>query len=271
MIVFDFIQEYYINPIVYGTGYNIYNTLTYAVILILAAFLVFNLLRKLKISIDKKFLIGILPFIALGGILRALQDAGVVQSYLFITPLIYFVVFGVALVSLLAAIVEQKYRKTEYYKTWFIIGAIICLISLVNVKIVDLFSLLIIPAITAAWIIVMFAVKKVSEMKKYKANKFLSHTNLLVILVHMFDAATTFIALQFFGYFEQHVVPSLMIGMLGPASMFLIKLVVLIPVLYYLDKELENQQEQRTFIKMIVLLLGLAPGIRNFIRLVMGV
>ena len=36
-MVFEFIQKWYIDPIIYDTGYNIVNTATYAIILITAA------------------------------------------------------------------------------------------------------------------------------------------------------------------------------------------------------------------------------------------
>ena len=46
----DFFQQYFIDPVMQGTGYNIYNTLAYALILILAVFATYKLLKKMKIS-----------------------------------------------------------------------------------------------------------------------------------------------------------------------------------------------------------------------------
>ena len=50
----------------------------------------YKLLIRLKIRIDNQFLIGVFPFVALGGILRAFQDASTVVNPLLVTPLIYF-------------------------------------------------------------------------------------------------------------------------------------------------------------------------------------
>ena len=86
----------------------------------------------------------------------------------------------------------------------------------------------------------------------------------------MFDASTTFVALQFFPYFEQHVLPGFFISMFGPVAMFFIKLPVVAAVLYYLDKDM-NEPEKKNFIKIVILILGLGPGLRNFLRLGMGV
>jgi len=63
----DFFQQYFIDPVMQGTGYNIYNTLAYALILILAVFATYKLLKKMKISIDDRFVIGVLPYVILGG------------------------------------------------------------------------------------------------------------------------------------------------------------------------------------------------------------
>src|SRR3989344_6208808 len=113
----DFIQKYFINPIYTGEGYNVYNTIAYAIILIIAAYGVYKLLMKLKISIDRKFFLGILPFVAMGGVLRSLQDAGITANPLFITPLIYIMIFFVALGSLLFARLLERKTKFEYYKS----------------------------------------------------------------------------------------------------------------------------------------------------------
>jgi uncharacterized membrane protein len=40
-------------------------------------------------------------------------------------------------------------------------------------------------------------------------------------------------------------------------------------VLYLLDREAKN--EQNKFVKIVILILGLAPGLRNALRLIMGV
>lgn len=272
--MYDFIQQYYIDPIIYGTGYNIYNTLTYAIIFIIAAFLVYKLLRVMKIKIDSKLLYSIIPYVILGGLLRSLEDAGIVSGYLFITPAIYFLVFAVALVTLAASILVQKYSKYEYHNVWFVIGIAILLFGFSYVRFVSSFALISVVGITALWIIIFLGIKRIAAKAGYTSvSRFLSKENLLLLGVHMFDASTTFTALEYFAYFEQHVLPSFLINIFGPAVMFPLKLVVVIAVLYVLDKELAKKEdkEKRNFVKLLILILGLAPGLRNLLRLVMGV
>jgi len=270
----DFIQQYFINPITYGTGYNIYNTITYAIIFVVAAFLVYKLLKFMKIKIDNRLLFGIIPYVVLGGLLRALEDAAVVSGAWFKTPLIYVLIFVIAFAALLLSIGIGRISKYSYHKVWFGIGIIILIAGFAFVNFINSFSFFSIVGITIFWIFALLAVKRFAAIKKYRSiEKFLSAENMLLIIVHMFDASTTFTALNFFNYFEQHVMPNFLIGMFGPVVMFPLKLIVVMLVLFVLDRELIKKQdlEKRQFIKILVLILGLAPGLRNLLRLVMAV
>ena len=58
--------------------------------------------------------------------------------------------------------------------------------------------------------------------------------------------------------------------MFGTAAvMYLLKLAVLPVVLYLLDKYVE-EDEMNVFMKMIIMVLGLAPATRNFLRIIIG-
>ncbi len=289
----DFFQTYFIDPIIYNTGYNIVNTAVFAAILIVAVFVTYKLLRALKISINKHFFIGILPFIALGGILRSWEDlleatgmtqgllntaiknfvlvdaTGVARNLLLISPIMYVVMFLLALSALLIAKLLEKYKKIGYWKTWFAIGVLLDILVLSQLRFNSTPAFIAVIGIAAAWVIVLFAAKKFCPWKKIR--EFFTNENTFLLDVHMFDATTTFVAMSYFGYFEQHVVPNFLIGIFGPASMFVLKLVVISLVLYFFDKELKNDTKKRTFLKIVILILGMGPGIRNFLRLVMGV
>jgi uncharacterized membrane protein len=270
----QFIQQYFIDPITYGTGYNIYNTLTYAIIFIIAAFFVYKLLKFMKIKIDNKFLFGIIPYIVLGGLLRALEDASIVGGAWFKTPLLYVLVFVIAIVTLIVAVAIERLYKYKYQNLWFTVGTAIVIFGFAYVRVVDLFSFGVIAGITLFCIFATIAIKKFAMLKKIKSiSSFLSKENLLLLNTHMFDASTTFTAIQFFPYFEQHVVPNFLIGLFGPIVMFPLKLIVVSVVLYVLDRGLTKRQdiEKKNFIKLLILILGLAPGLRNLLRLVMGV
>jgi uncharacterized membrane protein len=115
----DFIYEYFLKTMCYQ--YNVVNTVVYGLILAAAVFGTYKLLEKLKIKIDKKLFCAIMPFIIFGGSARALRDhteiSTIFQSVpqLFCSPIIYFVIFAIALGSLLLGIALQKKFKIGYW------------------------------------------------------------------------------------------------------------------------------------------------------------
>src|SRR3990172_7876192 len=112
----DFFTDNFITPLC--RYYTPVNTIVYGIILIAAVYGTYKLLRFLKIDINKKFFIGILPFIIYGGWTRALNDhaIGIYNSILFCSPPIYFFVFGIALTSLLAGLFVQRRFNLSYEK-----------------------------------------------------------------------------------------------------------------------------------------------------------
>jgi uncharacterized membrane protein len=284
----DFFAEYFIDPIKYDTGYNIVNTITYAIILAVAVFAVYRILKKLKIDIDKKFFFSLLPFILLGGILRSVEDliehnggwqpgifvlessTGIGRNTLLITPLMYFFIFALAFSSLMLAIIIQRKFKIEYYKSWLAVGTAMCIFSLTYIGVKEFFALWAIALITLSWALIFLAIKAIAKHRKIeRLDKFLSRENMIIIMAHMFDATTTFVSIQYYPYWEQHVVAGFFIGMFGPWVMFLLKLPVILAALYVIDNETDGQKN--IFIKIAVLMLGLGPGVRNGLRLIMGV
>jgi uncharacterized membrane protein len=86
----------------------------------------------------------------------------------------------------------------------------------------------------------------------------------------MLDYSATFVSVAFFSYYEQHPVPRLFIDAIGPWTFFLLKLAVLLPSLYIIDRYAE-EGDFKNFLKIVILILGLAPGLRDSIRLAAGV
>ncbi|MDY6959752.1 MAG: DUF63 family protein, partial [Halobacteriota archaeon] len=76
----EFIQVYYINPIVYDTEYNPVDTVTYAITLGLCLFLVLRLLKRLDVKINERFILAVSPFMFVGSILRVMEDAEIFEA-----------------------------------------------------------------------------------------------------------------------------------------------------------------------------------------------
>ena len=93
--------------------------------------------------------------------------------------------------------------------------------------------------------------------------------NLSILLAHLLDAST-FIAVDYYGYAEQHVLPNALTQLADTAIiMYPLKIAVILPALYVIDTYVEDRTI-RNMLKLAIFILGLAPGLRNFLSLSMG-
>jgi uncharacterized membrane protein len=284
----DFVSEYFLNPILSNGWFNPVNSIVYGIILVTAVYFVFRLLKKMKIRIDRRFLYAILPFILWGASTRVLHDAayygkltGRVGDFyslpVFPTPGSYFITFTLALVVLLISLAFQKYAQFPYWKLMLAVGIVLDIINFCLMPAFDLTPVALVLGITALWSALFLLLWKFSEKAVHAGSKafkplkdVFTQQNSVILSSHMLDASSTYVAMTFFGYSEQHPLPRLLIGLSNPAAMFLLKLAVLIPVLYIIDRYSEKG-EFRNFMKIVILILGLAPGLRDMIRLMAGV
>lgn len=276
----DFFYEYFVKPIADNGWYNPFNTLVYGMLLVIGVYIVFRLLKRLKIGIDRHFLYAILPFIFWGSSTRVLHDASFAGalatpqlnafygSAIFPTPGSYIITFGLALLVLLISLVVQRYSRLAYWKAMAGIGVALCAINVWLTPIVTFVPLAMVLGFWALWTGMFWLVSRSGRLAGRLKHMpvLLSKPNLCILSAHFFDAAATFTALTFYGYWEQHVVPNVFIPAIGPVSMFLLKAVVVIPVLWAIDRYGEPGSFNN-FLKIVVLILGLAPGLRDTIRL----
>src|SRR3989339_1483327 len=127
----DFFWEYFCKPIVEETGYNLVQTLAYAAIALLVAFLViYPFFNKRKVKFDFKFGLAVLGFIILGSSARLIDDLHLTErscnpldwNFYLITPGIYIAIGVFAIVALIAAILVEKKFKKDKIKVFGIIG-----------------------------------------------------------------------------------------------------------------------------------------------------
>ena len=262
MVLEEIINTYFVYPLVNRTDeYNPVNTVTYAAIFFLVTYLLYEKILKNRVKIDSKFAAVFVSFTIFASSMHVLDDMKIVSSILLVTPLIQVVMYASFLVLLSASLAIQKLTKIEYWKTLLFVTSapsvlIIAFILSRAQNIAGLFYITLSFAASAA--ILYFAHKKFPRA--------LSKENLAVLSAHMLDASSTFVSIAFFGYKEQHFLPTALIQTFGPAVMFPLKLLVIGFVLYSFDREIKNR-ELRTFFKIIVLVLGLAPGLRDTLRL----
>lgn len=246
------ILDYFLYP--KKTGYDVPKTLTYGIIFIIAIFLIFKILKKFKIKTDKKLVIAISPYIVFGSAIRVLQDVGILSSYLFVTPGIYFFVFCIIFPLILIFKFLEEKTKIPYYKPVFIIGITLASIPISFLEIKNFYGIFLFLLFYAPWLFIFYFLKKWDL------------ENRLVTLIQMFDATVTFTAIQFFGFGEQHVLPTFLISMFSPASFIFVKLFAIVLVLVLIDKFSEDKDFNR-FLKLCIGILGGATGSRDLIAL----
>ncbi len=278
----QYIYKYYISGIVNDASYNPVDTVTYAIVLGICLFGVLKLLVKLKVEIDTRFIIAVTPYILAGSSLRVLEDSSLFLpplQYLFVTPVTYFVVFAVTISVLSISIVLERKRKIKDYHRFFCAAGIAW--TLVNIAVLlaagEVKHLDYAAAILTLGILTTGAVFLVS--RQFNITLLTDRINISILFAHLLDASSTYVGMDWLGYYEKHVVPTFFIDFAGNYSdhpalvMFPLKLLVFIPVFYLLDRGMEDEKDRKLIplMKLVILVLGLSPAVRNTLRIMMGV
>jgi uncharacterized membrane protein len=271
--LWDFLYRHFIVP-----GYDWVDTPTYGLVLgLLVIFAVVPVLKRLKVNLDGRFFTGTAPFIIMGATARELVDRklGVYalagdypRNFWLVSPWIFFTMFFITVACMLAAMAfSRKVRSVSYHIPMFALGAIPCAynLALIALNIKHLSLLLEVTAIFGLFMAFIWFSARIKVLSFLK-NEF----NILVVAAHMLDASATYVGVDYLGFGEQHVLPSLLIKIFGTAAvMFPLKLIVLLPALYVIDDELKNDPTARRFIKFVILILGLGPAIRDIVMMIL--
>jgi uncharacterized membrane protein len=274
----DFIETYYIYPITHDTGYNPVNTITWALVLVAFLFLTFKLLKKLEVTINQRFIAAVAPYIVAGASLRVLEDAELVTpplSYLLITPLIFFLVFGCSILFLVLSVYLSRSGRLQGHDFTLVFG-LIGVLWCTGILLILVWA----EVIVAPWVpfaVIGIAGAIVSALYglavKFGLHYLTDRLSLAVIAAHLLDAASSVIGIDFFGYTGKHVIEGFIVKYTGTAAgMFPLKLGILLPLLYLLETQFTAEdQELKNLVLLALLLIGLAPAVRNTLRLTLGV
>lgn len=280
--VWQYIYKYYISGIINDTSYNPVDTLTYAILLGISLFGVLKLLEKLDVEIDTRFIIAVTPYILAGSSLRVLEDSNVFAPplrYLFVTPIIYFFMFAVTVAVLTLAVALEKEKKIKDYRVlfgctgiaWTVIN-IALLLSVGEVKNPAPAAAILALGVLATGIVYFIS-------REFNFTLLTNKLNISLLFSHLLDASSTFIGMDWLGYYEKHVAPTFFIDLAGnyiphpSLVMYPLKLLVFIPVLYMLDCKFDAEKEKKliSLMKLAILVIGLSPATRNTLRILMGV
>ena len=288
-MISDFFYKYYIDPIKTGQAYNVVDTLTYAIILVLCVYLLYRwmststFLAGSGFSFDRNFILATVPYIILGGLLRVIEDTGMITSdwkYLLITPLIYFTLFAFTLCMMfLSRYLTLKGITGTFTRFYAFAGVFAVIVSSLILLAwstthhgVDLFILAIIPLMGVTATVIVWAVMRYVLSWTYVNDPLY----ITLLFGQLLDASATSYGIDLHPsvqYVEQHVVGSALINMTGTAFvMFPLKLLVLFPAIYVM--QLYRREANPAFWHLVLLamiVVGFAPGVRDMVRMVLYV
>ncbi len=241
--------------------YSVTDYIIYLLILVV----VLDLIRRFLFSyieLDRKFIILISPYIFLGVFVRLLADVGFFErSQMWnITPGVYILCVAVGLAGILLGLLLEKTTGLEYWVPPFLLG-----LAGVFYTGFHLFAYItspdriIYPPLMAAAVALFF---KIAGFKPFNKTD-----NFLLIFAHMLDASSTFIAYDFYGFQEEHLLPRFLIRFLGGSAFVMIpaKLAIVLVVIYALEKYNLDEEDETVYrmLKVLVFILGIGPGTRN--------
>ena len=315
------VTHLYHNGIGANSGYNMVNTLTYAIFTVVILYLISTKLRgKIRSSASLSFFRALAPLIVYGSVTRVLEDSGLflttAMRAFFITPLIYVHILIAFTAVLMASLILEK---KKFYNVPVIIGIVttISMIFIIRDSIAVLPNVLYLSAISLGVALASFRFKGWSKqaflfslfllllslyypvrwvsvgpwsystgINFFALASFIPPTIAVAIICSLipwtreplaplaifsqtFDAAATWIGIDFFSYYEKHVLPSFLIDITGSATVMIpIKILLVVLVLYAIRDE---DPIIKNIIKMMVIIFGLAPGMRDMLRIFLGV
>ncbi len=263
-----FIDRYFIEPVMSSQGYNIYNTFVYGLLFLVGLYLASKVLKRIDVQLGEELFWGLVPFIFLGGVIRALSQytfvtgEGVIPlSFWFFTPGIYILIAIFALVSLA---ISGSLDKKQYSNSMYMLGGVPALIGILFVldKAVNYREFLLVLSLSFTILILLLAM----TLRFWQA--LYTKANTMIIGGFVLDATTTSIATAYLGYKPEHVLTGF-ISASNPLLLIPLKLILITGVLSFIDKE--SNDEEKWLFKIALLILGLPHGIHDSLQILMGV
>jgi uncharacterized membrane protein len=284
------------NGIAAREGYTIVSEITYGLILIIALYAIYQLLKKLKINVDWKFALALMPYIIFGPVSRVLEDTNYFNEpieYWFISPLIYLQIAIIAILFLLLGYYLEKKLKNRFFtvnRTIFLGGLIFLIPSFYLIAIwilgdrwgptagirFDVFLIVIglVLLIVGIVYIAAYIFREKENISVYK-----NPLNLAMLSGHLIDGITSYISIKDpfsmgLFYAEKHPASNVLLNIWGPLFP-IVKFLLIIVIIYVFDvmfkDDLKNYLTLVNLLKIGILILGFSPGLRDLLRVTMGV
>ena len=245
MAFLNLLNQYFISPFNALYEYNLVNTISYGLLAFLGIYFINYFIEHKKIKLDVYFIRNLIPYILFGALMRSYVDKGLIEKTFFtVSPGLYLTLASLFLIGLLFGKLNEL--------------GIISLIAFlmrygINFSINSYLIFILVVTIFASKLLLNWT----------KSLKFTNLSN-YAMTAQLFDAINTGFILLFFGGFEKHVLPRAIIDFFGtPLAFIPAKLVIVIPVIYYLNKD---KNKLAKLILIAIFVLGMAQGLRNLIN-----
>lgn len=276
-------------------GYTVVSEFTYGVIVVVALYFIYKFFKKLEIVVDWRFALSLMPYIVFGSVSRVLEDSGFFKPpvvYWFISPLIYVqIAFYVILFLLIGYYLERKLGMSwvTVNRVLFISGLLILLPSLIlifgwilgfrwssstGIRF-DVFLMV----ISIVFLIVSMVYLLVFFVKKREFQVYRNPLNLMMLFGHLMDGFTSYISIKDpfsmgLFYSEKHPASNFLLDIWGPLFP-IVKFLLIILIIYVFDvfyrEELKDYSTLVNILKIGIFILGFSPGLRDLLRVTMGV
>jgi len=258
--LWQFLNQYFIQPMYTRSGYNAINTFLYAFLFGLAVVYSYRyIIKPLKIKVDERLFWAVTPMVVFGATVRALVDGGVLpENPWILTPGIFFTAFFLIVPAL---VIDAKFKL--YPKVTIGWGTMLALwanyLLIVNAKNWEPYGLtmlhtLVSWAIALAW---------------YRYRPF-DRLYLYAVLAHLYDMGSTVVGIHFYHYHEVHWIEHHLVDWFG-AYVYYPWITVILVVVYYGLKYLVPDEEERRFWYLAIYILGLGPAIRDPAQMVLQI
>lgn len=262
-------------------GYNPVNTATYVVILLYTLPGIREFLETFDIALDTQLAYGLAPILVAGGIMRALEDAGVLPTpldRLFITPPIYVVIAALTVVTLIVGVgLRNRFDSplavpltTATLGTLWSLGGLAAVIAYGLRPDGVLQPLVLVAAIGIA---LAFVGAFHGMSSRLDRPAFRHPLVLLLVFGQMLDAAQNLIGVTFFGYTPKLFITRLVYEATSfSGSTFLLKLGAVVLIIWFVAGSEEDVQATWNWIILFAATaVGLPQGVRGALRIVLGV
>ncbi len=269
------------NGVTATPGYTTVSTAVYAYYLVLAVVGAVELLDRFEVGDTKSFFYALVPYGFLGGALRVVEDTGSFEAplaYFFISPVIYITMFVFTAVVFLAAVYAQREGIVDDYAkpvagagvvAFAAVGAYLVYFGVTEAA-VDLW----IPVVVVAGATVFFAVVWFPlERLAPDVNKATGLMGAVLLWAHFLDASSTILGVEYLGYGEKQPIVQSIIDLTGTTYSFaVVKAAIVLLIIYAFDEQFFEEFRRLPYLLLVaVLAVGLGPGTRNTLRMMLGI